>query len=126
MPVIQAFAEGKTIQIWSVDFQQWVDLGSPDFTDPSGTCCPPNSYRVKPEKKWRAWKTEEVQVGCLLDNGVGWVGILMAVNRKTGQCLVFHGVNPTWESIQEVWETYTHSLDGGKTWQPCGVEEEAK
>lgn len=47
MPIIQAFAEGKTIE--------WKDLvvESPHFD------CKPSCYRIKPEPKYRPFKTKE-------------------------------------------------------------------
>ena len=47
LPIIQAFAEGKTIE--------WQDLiaGSKKFD------CKPSCYRIKPEPKYRPFKTKE-------------------------------------------------------------------
>lgn len=47
LPIIQAFAEGKTIE--------WKDLvvESPHFD------CKPSCYRIKPEPKYRPFKTKE-------------------------------------------------------------------
>lgn len=51
LPIIQAFSEGKTIQIKSND--KWVDLHEPDFR------AFPDKYRIKPEPKYRPFKTQE-------------------------------------------------------------------
>lgn len=51
LPIITAFAEGKTIQIKSKD--KWADLEEPDFR------CSPDKYRIKPEPKYRPFKTQE-------------------------------------------------------------------
>ena len=51
LPIILAFAEGKTIQIKSKD--KWADLEEPDFR------CSPDKYRIKPEPKYRPFKSRE-------------------------------------------------------------------
>ena len=53
LPIIQAFAEGKTIEIY--DNREWQDLiiGSIKFD------CKPSCYRIKPEPKYRPFKTKE-------------------------------------------------------------------
>ena len=51
LPIIQAFAEGKTIEI--CDNRGWRDLiiDSPKFD------CEPSCYRIKPEPKYRPFRT---------------------------------------------------------------------
>ena len=53
LPIIQAFSEGKTIEIYSD--REWQDLiiGSIKFD------CKPSCYRIKPEPKYRPFKTKE-------------------------------------------------------------------
>ena len=51
MPIIQAFAEGKTVQYFSVG-GRWIDCNDPLF---SGDV----KYRIKPEPKYRPFKTTE-------------------------------------------------------------------
>ena len=53
LPIIQAFAEGKTIDIYNN--REWKDLmiGSIKFD------CKPSCYRIKPEPKYRPFKTKE-------------------------------------------------------------------
>ena len=53
LPIIQAFAEGKTIEI--CDNRGWRDLiiDSPKFD------CEPSCYRIKPESKYRPFKNAE-------------------------------------------------------------------
>ena len=52
LPLIQAYAEGKTIQRID-DKNEWSDLCIVNF-DYS-----PNKYRIKPEPKYRPFKTQE-------------------------------------------------------------------
>ena len=42
LPIIQAFAEGKTIETYSYSDMNWVEANNPSFS-----CC--YEYRVKPE-----------------------------------------------------------------------------
>ena len=53
LPIIRAFAEGKTIEIYSN--AEWQDLiiGSIKFD------CKPSCYRIKPEPRYRPFKTQE-------------------------------------------------------------------
>ena len=52
LPIIKAFAEGKTIQMFD-DENEWNDLNNPTFDGD------PSSYRIKPEPKYRPFKTQE-------------------------------------------------------------------
>lgn len=53
LPIIQAFAEGKTIEIY--DNREWQDLifGNIKFD------CKPYCYRIKPEPKYRPFNSQE-------------------------------------------------------------------
>lgn len=51
LPIIQAYAEGKEIQIWQPQ-DQWVDAGEPSFRNTF-------KYRIKPEPKLRPWTKNE-------------------------------------------------------------------
>ena len=51
LPIIQAFSEGKTIQIW--DESKWVDLDEATFSAST------DKYRIKPEPKYRPFKNQE-------------------------------------------------------------------
>ena len=51
LPIIQAWAEGKNIQFLSDG--EWHDINQADFT------CYPDKYRIKPEPKYRPFKTNE-------------------------------------------------------------------
>ena len=49
--LIMEFAESETMQIKNKD--KWADVENPDF------CCSPDKYRIKPETKYRPFKTQE-------------------------------------------------------------------
>ena len=51
LPIFKAFAEGKTIQI--LNEGEWCDLYDTDFKSPI------NKYRIKPEPKYRPFKSQE-------------------------------------------------------------------
>lgn len=53
LPIIQAYAEGKTIEI--CDNKGWRDL----IIDRPKFDCKPSCYRIKPEPKYRPFKTKE-------------------------------------------------------------------
>ena len=52
LPIIQAFAEGKTIETYSCSGMNWVEANNPSFS----LCF---EYRVKPESKYRPFNSEE-------------------------------------------------------------------
>ena len=51
LPIIEAFAEGKTIQFYNGD--EWADLDEATFS------ASPDKYRIKPEPKYRPFKNRE-------------------------------------------------------------------
>ena len=53
LPIIRAFAEGKTIEIYSNTEWQDLIIGSIKFD------CKPSCYRIKPEPRYRPFKTQE-------------------------------------------------------------------
>ena len=67
LPIIQAFAEGKTIQ-YRTSNNEWVDTYKPSFSDSS------SNYRIKPKPKYRPFKTkEECWNEMLKHQPFGWV-----------------------------------------------------
>ena len=53
LPIIQAFAEGKTIEMYNNT--EWQDL----IIESIKFDCKPSCYRIKPEPKYRPFKTKE-------------------------------------------------------------------
>lgn len=74
-----------------------------------------------PAKKLRPWKPEEVPVGAQVrfDKDRAWVSVIVAVRDEK----VWLGASANYATTQELADNGEHSLDGGKTWLPCGVEE---
>lgn len=52
LPIIQAYAEGKTIQ-YRTSNNEWIDTYKPSFSDSS------SNYRIKPEPKYRPFKSRD-------------------------------------------------------------------
>ena len=66
LPIIQAYADGKTIQLF--DEGKWKDVYETDFYGH------PDKYRIKPEPKYRPFKTkEECWNEMLKHQPFGWV-----------------------------------------------------
>ena len=66
LPIFKAFAEGKTIQI--LNEGEWCDLYDTDFKSPI------NKYRIKPEPKYRPFKSqEECWKEMLKHQPLGWL-----------------------------------------------------
>lgn len=55
LPIIKAFAEGKHIQ-WRNHCKNWIDI---DERDGLNTEFPLSVYRIKPEPKYRPFKSQE-------------------------------------------------------------------
>lgn len=55
LPVIQAWAEGKTIEIYDRKDEEWNTM---TIEDP-GFDCGPSCYRIKPKPKYRPFKSQE-------------------------------------------------------------------
>ena len=81
--------------------------------------------RRKPAPKLRAWKPEEVPVGALF-RGVLWheneIAVILWTDGKHFRCggseyFIFNLSD--YDPIN-----FFYSTDGGKTWKPCGVEEQ--
>lgn len=86
------------------------------------------TYRRKPSPKLRAWRPEEVPVGALIrrkeKNTTRAVILgLDALGDNLDSCVLWPGRNGTWlrDDFQNCLRLNEHSLDGGKTWLPCGV-----
>lgn len=56
LPVIQAFAEGNTIQSKFRDKTEWIDIKNGERVSFNTELC---DYRIKPESKYRPFKTQE-------------------------------------------------------------------
>ena len=55
LPIMQAFAEGKDIQIRNITDDGWDDI----HNDRMSFCAKAEAYRIKPESMYRPFKTQE-------------------------------------------------------------------
>jgi hypothetical protein len=109
--VMQAFVDGKELEVLSpVRNGCWLKAMTPSW---DWLNC---NYRIKPTPVLRPWTEDDVPLGAWMrvkDSNCG--------HRRVLICGTYDELTrSTWLSTSE------HSTDGGKTWLPCGVVEEAK
>lgn len=107
--VMQAFVDGKEVDVRRLlDGSVWMPAGAPCWDWLNG------NYRIKPTATLRPWTADEVPLGA-------WMRF-----KRNPQDRVLLG----WVSVQadrDLWlDEREYSTDGGVTWKPCGVMEEAK
>jgi hypothetical protein len=83
-------------------------------------------YRVIPESTIRPWKFDEVPVGSLIryreEASNDMVStMIIGVSLRDGNIKI--GIWDGDTSTSYLLKFADHSIDGGKTWKPCGVEE---
>ena len=104
--VMQAFVDGKVVEFHDRDGWKRTDLPEWQFSA--------TKYRIKSTETLRPWTADEVPLGA-------WIRC-----KKTPHDRHLLG----WVSDQtdrELWlDDREHSTDGGVTWKPCGVVEDAK
>ena len=115
LPIMQAFAEGKTIE-YRTNNRSWVDLLDNDIEINALF-----EYRIKPEPKYRPFRTQEECLNEMLKHQpLGWCrdkegGALLIVTAICDQYIYFDG-NPT--EIDKTFGIYEF-LDG----TPFGIKE---
>ena len=73
LPIIQAWVDGKTIQVWTND--TWIDEEYPSFFEEL------SQFRIKPEPKYRPFESlEECWQEMLKHQPFGW--LMAKVNKK--------------------------------------------
>lgn len=114
LPIIKAFAEGKTIQ--QTDGYDWYDLDDPDFIANS------SSYRIKPEPKYRPFKNgEECWQEMQKHQPFGWLKIddwYCTIKEIRPTCTFCHGGGDVFYYADMVKEI--NFADG----TPFGIKEE--
>ena len=122
--ILRAYAQGKTIEFCHSYFEVWSECsGGPDPQDDLNA-----TYRIKPEPKLRPWKSSEVPVGALLKHNNDTVHryLILDVDDE-GVTVHFRNSLRNFESAHIAFgllvKWHSHSLDGGKTWSPCGILE---
>ena len=113
--IMEAYMDGKEVQVRSRKWNPRESL-KPDWVDEELSCWnfEDFDYRRKPTATLRPWTADEVPLGA-------WMREKKASHDR--RILA-------WTSSQadrDMWlDEREHSTDGGKTWLPCGVVEEAK
>ena len=104
--VMQAYVDGKEVEVRYAGKWQTTNIPSWAWTD--------TFYRIKPAAKLRPWTADEVPLGA-------WIRYKRALHDRSILA---------WTSNQadrDMWmDEREHSTDGGVTWKPCGVMEDAK
>lgn len=120
LPVIQAFAEGKTVQFKN-SFEDWIDCDNIMFN------WPPKDYRIKPEPKYRPFKdAEECWQEMQKHEPFGWVkdkerGHKVTITRvNDDENTGFMAINGKSEWTLEGLMDYYTFADG----TPFGIKEE--
>lgn len=109
LPIIQAYAEGKTIQYKNSE-GEWEDVA---FEENLTFIDAPSKYRIKPEPKYRPFKTkEECWDEMLKHQPFGWV------KNKDAQYINLLSVRDD-KDLDSLFEAITF-IDGA----PYGIKEE--
>jgi hypothetical protein len=104
--IMQAFVDGKELQ--SMYDGKWASVTTPRWNWDD------TLYRIKPTPVLRPWTSHEVPLGAQMRD----------VSKQDYRCLIHTSGN---NDTRKDWLVgYEHSIDGGKTWLPCGVMEGAK
>jgi hypothetical protein len=104
--IMQAFVDGKEVEHWY--YEMWVKIHVPRW-DWDNT-----EYRIKPTPTFRPWTFDEVPLGAWMRD----------VSKQDYRWLIHTSAH---DDARKDWLVgYEHSIDGGKTWLPCGVMEESK
>jgi hypothetical protein len=107
--VMQAFVDGKIIESRGRKNECcWASTFSPSW---DWLRC---DYRIKPTATLRPWTADEVPLG------------MQARNREHPKTRWLIDRTSSEENRKDWFKNYEHSTDGGVTWKPCGVVEEAK
>lgn len=105
--LMQAFVDGKEVELRYNG--KWASNDSPSWNW-SGCI-----YRIKPTPVLRPWTADEVPLGAQVRS---------KSYHPDHRSLITTSGNPI---HREGWlNGYEHSTDGGVTWKPCGVVEDAK
>jgi hypothetical protein len=105
--VMQAFVDGKEVEALSPD-KKWRRTPAPRWGWDD------TQYRIKPTPTFRPWTADEVPLGAWMRD----------VSKQDYRWLIHTSGNA--DTRKDWLVGYEHSTDGGKTWLPCGVMEEAK
>jgi len=128
-----AWAQGKRVEAAVIGGDEWLPIdpvgsaGRESFSSYSpgifGECSHSYKFRLAPEppaKKFRPWTPEEVPVGAQVRYKNNRLSIRMLIVSNVPPC--FLGEKSFW-TLGDLFCLMEHSIDGGKTWSVCGIEE---
>jgi hypothetical protein len=104
--IMQAFVDGKEVES-EIPNGCFVKAMTPSWDWFNG------NYRIKPTATLRPWTADEVPLGA-------WIRLK---NTNVTRSMI---VSVAALNLRLAFKEHEHSTDGGKTWLPCGVVEEAK
>lgn len=114
--VMQAFVDGKEVQSVSRTGTFWTSNKSPSWNWAD------EDFQIKPTKTLRPWTWDEVPIGAWIRSKKhSWKSLIIAVRPDGTFEISDRRISP-----ESALDENEHSLDGGKTWLPCGVVEEEK
>ena len=105
--VMQAYVDGKEVE-YQIRGGHWVAAMPPNWNWPN------TQYRIKPTPILRPWTSDEVPLGA-------WMRFKLIPSERY---LITQSTLSL--PLQQWFQDREHSIDGGKTWLPCGVVEESK
>lgn len=112
-----AWKRGEPCEFLNI-LDQWMPLDENTWLKKS------NSIRRKPAPKLRPWKPEKVPLESWFRN-IQSEGLFRLVSvRKTYVLMGFNAKEGSEHTYESLLRNMEHSIDGGKTWKPCGVIEE--
>lgn len=127
-----AWAQGKRVEASPELTDKWGSVhgvGKQEGIYTQKVFCgyPKYRFRLAPEpqpKKFRPWTPEEVPVGVKIREREcdGWFTPTCAGAGEI-EAIVDGAIETV--KLTELADDYEHSIDGGKTWLPCGVEVDA-
>lgn len=129
-PVMAAWGNGAQVQTKLKGQDKWTDFAAFDYVqtfDTDGFANNKYEYRIKPTPTYRPWKPEEVPLGAqvkLKSFGCETRWLITAFWNNRVRLNGGNREEDTW-SADLMLRDYEHSLDQGKTWLPCGVQEES-
>jgi hypothetical protein len=123
LPILHAYAAGKTIQFKGAG-SVWVDM-KPPMTFESD----PAAYRVKPEPKLRPWTADEIPVGAVIRRkGSTSLRYLIHGTATYGvdtPCAFVDRLHMAQTTPSRLLEHFEWRWPHETEWRPCGVVEDA-
>lgn len=111
LPILQAIADGKTVQRYDKPSGKWFDHGDKFYIEHD------HDYRIKPEPKYREWRhPSEVPLGAIVSVEPNRY-LITGAAFDNGNLIVTFGKN-YWETATKMLHNY--KLEGCKI---CGVLE---